>query len=105
MIRGFALLGEGSIGPGFRRDSAGDPLEMPHAPIGERQLTWDHPQAEVDPRAKSNLAGKLSRLSILVLANRFLGGDLVGNDASNVELDLRLGNGHLAGIGLWVAIS
>jgi hypothetical protein len=37
---------------------------MPHAPIGERQLTWDHPQAEVDPRAKSNLAGKLSRLSI-----------------------------------------
>jgi hypothetical protein len=38
---------------------------MPHAPIGERQLKWDHPQAEVDPRAKSNLAGKLSRLSIL----------------------------------------
>jgi hypothetical protein len=78
---------------------------MPHAPIGERQLTWDHPQAEVDPRAKSNLAGKLSRLSILVLANRLLSGDLVGNDASNVELDLRLGNEHLAGIGLWVAIS
>jgi hypothetical protein len=39
---------------------------MPHAPIGERQLTWDYTQAEVDPRAKSNLAGKLSRLSILV---------------------------------------
>jgi hypothetical protein len=58
---------------------------MPHAPIGEHQLTWDHPQAEVDPRAKSNLAGKLSRLSILVLANRLLSGDLVGNDASNVE--------------------
>jgi hypothetical protein len=76
---------------------------MPHAPIGERQLTWDYPQAEVDPRAKSNLAGKLSRLSILVLANR--SGDLVGNDASNVELDRRLGNEHLAGIGLWLAIS
>jgi hypothetical protein len=32
-------------------------------------------------------------------------GDLVGNDASNVKLDLWLGNEHLAGIGLWVAIS
>lgn len=29
VIREFALLGEGSIGPGFRRDSAGDSLEMP----------------------------------------------------------------------------
>ena len=35
-------------------------------PIGERQLTWDHPQAEVDTRAMSNLAGKLSRASISV---------------------------------------
>jgi hypothetical protein len=78
---------------------------MPHAPIGERQLTWEHPQGRSRSRAKSNLAGKLSRLSILVLANRLLSGDLVGNDASNVELGLRLGNEHLAGIGLWVAIS
>jgi hypothetical protein len=72
---------------------------------GNVSLRGNTHRAEVDPRAKSNLAGKLSRLSILVLANRLLSGDLVGNDASNVELGLRLGNEHLAGIGLWVAIS
>ena len=28
-IRGFRASGGGPIGPGFRRDSAGDPLQMP----------------------------------------------------------------------------
>jgi len=56
---------------GFRRNSAGDPLQMPVAPIENvrlRGIIYVH--AEVDPRAKSNVAGKISRLSILVWANR-----------------------------------